>query len=72
MKRRDFIRNAGIGAVMPSLINGLSVRALETSPILQALAASATNTDHVLVIVQMSGGNDGLNTVLPLDDNYAR
>ncbi len=71
MKRRDFIRNAGIGAVLPSVINGFSVRAMSASPILQALAASATNTDHVLVIIQMSGGNDGLNTVLPLDQNYA-
>lgn len=25
------------------------------------------NTDHVLVLIQMNGGNDGLNTVIPVD-----
>jgi uncharacterized protein (DUF1501 family) len=29
--------------------------------------------DHILVVVQLSGGNDGLNTVVPFaDDNYYR
>ena len=29
--------------------------------------------DHILVVLQLSGGNDGLNTVVPFrDDNYAR
>lgn len=40
-----------------------------------ALAASRTEqaNDTVLVVVQLSGGNDGLNTVVPYaDDTYAR
>lgn len=29
--------------------------------------------DHILVVIQLSGGNDGLNTVIPFrDDNYHR
>jgi uncharacterized protein (DUF1501 family) len=36
-------------------------------------AARADDRDTVLVVVQMSGGNDGLNTVVPYaDDEYAR
>lgn len=34
---------------------------------MQTLASLATNTDRVLVLIQLSGGNDGLNMVLPLD-----
>jgi uncharacterized protein (DUF1501 family) len=40
-----------------------------------AWAADATRdrSDHVLVILQLSGGNDGLNTVVPYaDDDYGR
>ena len=37
---------------------------------MHALLANATDTDHVLVIVQLAGGNDGLNMVIPRD-NYS-
>ncbi len=43
--------------------------------LLQAAAAqsAASSTERVLVVVQLSGGNDGLNTVVPYaDDVYAR
>jgi uncharacterized protein (DUF1501 family) len=70
MKRRDFFKSAiPAGAIMPALIGGFSVKAYAaTSPLLQALMGTATNTDHVLVIVQLTGGNDGLNMVIPADD----
>jgi uncharacterized protein (DUF1501 family) len=31
-------------------------------------ALSGANNDHVLVLIQLVGGNDGLNTVIPLDE----
>jgi uncharacterized protein (DUF1501 family) len=38
-----------------------------------AAAGAAKSRDRVLVVVQLSGGNDGLNTVIPYaDDAYAR
>jgi uncharacterized protein (DUF1501 family) len=61
MKRRDFIRT------VPIALGGMSLKAYASSPMLDALASSLQDTDHVLVIVQMSGGNDGLNMVIPLD-----
>jgi uncharacterized protein (DUF1501 family) len=36
-------------------------------PVLAPLLKSAPNGDRILVIVQLFGGNDGLNTVIPLD-----
>ncbi|GAC1527144.1 MAG: DUF1501 domain-containing protein [Sediminibacterium sp.] len=73
MKRRDFLRNTGV--LLPSLIGGLSVRAFASElPMLQGLFMPTTETDHALVIIQLSGGNDGLNTVIPLEffSNYIR
>ena len=66
MKRRDFIKKVPLAA-LPVVLSGISMRAFGSSPMLAALAASAAANDHVLVIIQMVGGNDGLNTVIPLD-----
>ncbi|REJ82426.1 MAG: DUF1501 domain-containing protein [Bacteroidetes bacterium] len=66
MKRRDFIRASVPATLLPGLINGFSFRAFAGSPLIQSLAA-ANVTDHVLVLIQLNGGNDGLNTVIPLD-----
>jgi uncharacterized protein (DUF1501 family) len=67
MKRRNFIRNAGVGAVMPGLFGKYGAEAVGLSPWLQSITNAATETDHVLVIIRMNGGNDGLNMVIPLD-----
>lgn len=67
MKRRDFIRNAAPVIAAPALLNGYTVKAFGASPFLDALTAATANTDHVLVMIQLSGGNDGLNMVIPLD-----
>jgi uncharacterized protein (DUF1501 family) len=67
MKRRNFIKNAGVGAVMPGLFGKYGAEAVGLSPWLQSITNAATETDHVLVIVRLSGGNDGLNMVIPLD-----
>src|SRR6185369_12874406 len=66
MKRRKFISALSASTVLPSLLGGFSFKTFAASPLLQALAG-ATNNDHVLVLIQLNGGNDGLNTVIPLD-----
>ena len=66
MKRREFLGKSA-AVTLPALIGGYSVKALnENSPLVQALMGTGTDTDHVLVIVQLSGGNDGLNMVIPI------
>lgn len=47
-------------------VGGFTVRGF-SSPLLAPLLNRAAAEDRVLVIVQLYGGNDGLNTVIPLD-----
>jgi uncharacterized protein (DUF1501 family) len=72
MKRRQFLRNTIPAAILPSLVDGMSVRVLGDNPIMSALLNTYVDSDRVLVIVQLNGGNDGLNMVIPLDQysNY--
>jgi uncharacterized protein (DUF1501 family) len=65
MKRRNFLYNAIPAVLAPTIVNGHSVRSVSPSPMLEALMNMATETDHVLVIIQLNGGNDGLNMVIP-------
>src|SRR5258708_12843568 len=65
MKRRDFLLRPVASVLVPSLITGFSIRALAASPLAQA--AGGLNRDQVLILVQLNGGNDGLNMVIPLE-----
>jgi hypothetical protein len=71
MERRNFIRN-GLVVLAPTMIGGNPIHILQDHPLLDTALLATSNTDKVLVIVQLSGGNDGLNTVIPISDysNY--
>ena len=71
MKRRKFIQATTASTVsLPILLNGMQVSAITSSPLFQHLN---TDNDRVLVLIQLIGGNDGLNMLVPLDqyDNLA-
>ena len=57
MKRRDFIRNT-------ALVSGAFMVPAFLKP-LEAMAMSSLTGYKNLVIIQLSGGNDGLNTIVP-------
>jgi uncharacterized protein (DUF1501 family) len=67
MKRRKFIKTLAPVAVMPALLKPFSVNAFPTAGLLQNMFSSTIPNDHVLVLIFLNGGNDGLNTVVPLD-----
>jgi len=75
MKRRDFLKlgaQVGVAAnVLPVMMGGLPIRALGRSPLRNALSTTSTN-NNVLVIIQLAGGNDGLNCVIPYGDPLYR
>ena len=71
MTRRDLLRaglcGLGIGAMGTFRAPSIFGRAAE------ALAAQAAHNGRILVVLELSGGNDGLNTVVPYgDDAYYR
>jgi uncharacterized protein (DUF1501 family) len=68
MKRRNFLKYGASAAVLPTFINGLGVKAFAgQSSLMQALSKASDDNDHVLVMIQLFGGNDGLNMIVPLE-----
>ena len=69
MERRKFLKTTALAATAPILFNKIPVLAssqLESSN-LSTMANAALECGKILVIIQMNGGNDGLNTIFPLD-----
>lgn len=66
MQRRNFIKFTLGGIATSIVLDGLPVRAYANN-FFDKLVYYATENDKVLVLIQLVGGNDGLNTVIPLD-----
>ena len=66
MDRRYFLKNTTLLSAGSLVLGGLPVKLLEGNPDLE-LAAKAGSNDNILVLVQMHGGNDGLNCVIPIN-----
>src|SRR5882757_6582935 len=66
MKRRTFFKYTVPSLVLPALLGGFKMKAFAGSPLMQGLIGSETN-GRVLVVIQLAGGNDGLNTVIPIE-----
>ncbi|MDH5608391.1 MAG: DUF1501 domain-containing protein [Cyclobacteriaceae bacterium] len=68
MRRRNFLKKIAISAGAPIAFQGVPIRLLGAEQKLARLSAASQN-DRVLIILQMHGGNDGINTIVPLE-NY--
>jgi len=61
MKRRSFLKNTGVASaslMMPAFVKRLVPQQLFSS-----------RSGKILIVVQLSGGNDGLNTIIPYQDD---
>jgi len=64
MKRRSFIKKSTLGAAGISVaVSGIPMRVVAQD----LFRYSRFGEDRVLVLIRLNGGNDGLNTVVPLD-----
>jgi len=64
MKRRYFVKATTAAVALPAFLNGMPVTAFSKSKLFDSVSEES---DRVLVLVQLNGGNDGLNTLFPLD-----
>ncbi len=64
--RRSFLQTLGITGGMSAMLGNFPITALLRSPL--AFALNNEESDRVLVLIRLKGGNDGLNTIIPIFD----
>lgn len=64
--RRSFIQALGLVGGGSMLLGGKAISATKATPLSVALAAN--ENENILVIIRLEGGNDGLNTIVPIYD----
>jgi uncharacterized protein (DUF1501 family) len=69
MKRRNFLKIAGVSSFT---VNGHSMRAFANTKMGRILNSCDGVEDRALVLIQLKGGNDGINTFIPFNqlDRY--
>ena len=69
--RRSFLQALGIAGSGSMMMGSNFLTASAPSALTSAIAAA--ETDNILILIRLSGGNDGLSTVIPINqyDSYA-
>ena len=72
MKRRKFIQLSSTGSLAGFMLNGHMVNAFTRTKLLDNVSEDVIR-DRCVVMIQLSGGNDGLNSIIPKNqyDKYA-
>lgn len=66
MRRREFLKGILPMTLAPLALNGIPLRVMGRSFLTSSFTCDEIN-DRALVIIQLHGGNDGLNTLIPVD-----
>ena len=64
MIRRNFLKTSGLLSLSPLVPSFVHSLGMKTEP---------ENDSRILVVIEMNGGNDGINTIVPhKDDEYKK
>ncbi|MDO6516467.1 DUF1501 domain-containing protein [Zobellia uliginosa] len=63
--RRSFLQALGIAGSGSMMLGSSMLSASAPSPLTAAIAAA--ETDKILILIRLAGGNDGLSTVIPME-----
>lgn len=66
MKRRSFLKKLPLAASIPFTLAGIPMKAMGEN-VLTRLIRAASENDKVLIILQLHGGNDGMNMLIPVE-----
>jgi len=67
MKRRDFIKKSIPLSTIPLYVSGIPISVMSKSSTMAALTNAGSVSDRCLVLIFLAGGNDGINTLIPID-----
>ncbi|MEH6407398.1 MAG: hypothetical protein V7767_08965 [Leeuwenhoekiella sp.] len=70
--RRTFLQMLGLAGGGTMMLGGSNITAASATPL--NIALSESENDKIIILIRLKGGNDGLNTIVPLYDydTYAR
>jgi len=68
MKRRNFLKFLPVAGVTSIAVNGHAMRPFANTRMAKILADCDGVEDRILVLIQLKGGNDGLNMIIPAAD----
>ncbi len=66
MKRRNFLKTLPLAVGVPFTLAGIPMKAMGEN-VLTRLIRAANENDKVLIILQLHGGNDGMNMLIPVE-----
>lgn len=73
MKRRNFLKILPAAGVSSFVVNGFALRPFANSKIAKLVGDCDGIRDRALILIQLKGGNDGINNLIPIAqyDRYA-